>query len=149
MNGIFDRLHHVCIVVHDVEKASAYYQSVGIGPWHDYPPMTQYTELTVPNRQAFRGMRCKYVDLANVQIQLCQPNELDSPQRRFLDSHGEGVFHLGFEVPSCDVGEEEGRALGMDVLMRGRRPDRSGFTYFDTRAEAGVILEIRASPPAR
>ena len=149
MSDLFSRLHHVCIVVHDVEAAAAYYRSVGIGPWHDYPPMTQYTDLAVPNPEAFRAMRCKYADLANVQIQLCQPNALDSPQRRFLDSHGEGVFHLGFEVPSADAGEKAGLALGLDVLMRGRRPDQSGFTYFDTAAQAGgVILEIRSSPPA-
>ena len=136
-------------MVLEVEKAAAYYRSVGIGPWLDYPPLAQYTELDVPNAQAIRGMRCKYADLAHVQLQLCQPNGLYSPQRRFLDSRGEGVFHLGFEVPNCDAGETAGRALGREVLMRGRRPDRSGFTYFDTAAQAGgVILEIRASPPA-
>ena len=149
MTDIFTKLHHVCIVVRDIEKAVAYYQSVGIEPWHDYPPLAQFTELDVPNPEAFRGMTYKYANIANVQIQLCQPGELDSPQRRFLGRHGEGVFHLGFEVPDCDAGEKAGRAMGLNVLMRGRRPNRSGFTYFDTAAQAGgVVLEIRASPPA-
>jgi len=58
------------------------------------------------------------------------------------------VFHLGFEVPDCDQSEAEARAAGIPVLMRGRRPDRSGFTYFDTAANAGgVVLEIRKSVP--
>jgi methylmalonyl-CoA/ethylmalonyl-CoA epimerase len=149
VTDIFKKLHHVCIVVRDIEKAVAYYQSVGIEPWHDYPPLAQFTELDVPNPEAFRGMTYKYTNIANVQIQLCQPGELDSPQRRFLGRHGEGVFHLGFEVPDCDAGEKAGRAMGLNVLMRGRRPNRSGFTYFDTAAQAGgVVLEIRASPPA-
>ncbi len=146
MSDIFQKLHHICIVVHDAERAAAYYQSIGIGPWRDYPPLAQYTELEVPNPEAFRGTVYQYADLSNVQIQLCQPSALDCPQRRFLETHGEGVFHLGFDVTSCDAGEEDGRAAGLAVLMRGRRPDRSGFTYFDTAAQAGgVVLEIRSS----
>ena len=37
--AIFDKAHHVCIVVHDIEKTVAYYESVGIGPWIGYPPL--------------------------------------------------------------------------------------------------------------
>jgi methylmalonyl-CoA/ethylmalonyl-CoA epimerase len=149
MSAVFKTLHHVCIVVRDIDKAQAYYEKVGIGPWQDYPPLTQYIELDVPNRDALMSMRYKFANLDNVQIQLCQPSAQDSPQRRFLDQHGEGVFHIGFEVADCNEGEKAARALGLDVLMRGRRQDGSGFSYFDTADEAGgVVLEIRASPRA-
>ena len=60
---------------------------------------------------------------------------------------GEGVYHLGFEVADCDAGEAYGREHGLDVIARGRRADRSGFTYFDTREGAGVTLEIRRTQP--
>jgi hypothetical protein len=58
------------------------------------------------------------------------------------------VFHVGFEVPDADAADAQAGALGVDVLMRGRRPNGSGFTYFDTAARAGVVLETRQSPPA-
>ena len=148
LNNNFRKLHHVCIVVHDIEKTISYYESIGIGPWKDYPPLTQFTDLNVPNVEAFGQAIYKWIDLDNIQIQLLQPSKLDNQQRRFLETHGEGVFHLGFEVPDCDAGEAAAKAEGMSVLMSGRRPDRSGFTYFDTAGEAGgVVLEIRASPP--
>ena len=143
MPDIFRRMHHVCIVVHDIGKAQAFYESIGIGPWHDYPPLDQYTELDVPRRPGFMGMIYKYADIENMQIQLCQPPEVDCPQRRFLNEKGEGVFHLGFSVPDCDQAEEQAAQAGLANLMRGRRPDRSGFTYFDTADAAGVVLEIR------
>lgn len=143
----FTTLHHICIVVRDIEKAVAFYTAAGIGPWHDYPPLDQYTELDVPSREAFMAMTYKYANIANAQIQLCQPGDADGPQKRFLDTKGEGVFHVGFSVERCDDGEALGKKLGLDVLMRGRRPDRSGFTYFDTADQAGVILEVRSSPP--
>lgn len=140
---IFRCLHHICIVVRDMESAEAYYTSVGIGPWHDYPPLSQYSELEVPSREAFLAMKYRYCDIDNSQIQLCQPAEIDCPQRRFLEEKGEGVFHLGFTVGDCDAAEGIAEAAGMEVLMRGRRPDGSGFTYFDSADEAGVVLEIR------
>ena len=140
---IFDKLHHVCIVVHDIDKACAYYESVGIGPWTEYPPLAEYTELKVPNAAAFLKMRYRVCNVSNMQLQLCQPPEEDCPQRRFLDEKGEGVFHLGFEVADCDAAEREAVAGGVPVMMRGRRPDGSGFTYFDNAGKAGVVLEIR------
>ena len=142
MSTPFRRLHHICIVVRDVDKTADYYESIGIGPWHDYPPLTEYTDLRVPNAEAFHGLRYKFADLDNVQLQLCQPPELDCPQRRFLDERGEGVYHIGFES-DVDVAAEQGIALGLSVAARGQRDDRSGFVYFDTRDEAGVILMAR------
>jgi methylmalonyl-CoA/ethylmalonyl-CoA epimerase len=138
----FRQLHHICLVVHDIDKSTAYYESLGIGPWQAYPPLTEYTHLAVPNADAFRQMRYRFVDLDNVQLQLCQPPELDCPQRRFLDSHGEGVFHIGFES-DVDIAAAQGTALGLDVIMRGQRDNGSGFVYFDTLDSAGVVLMAR------
>ena len=135
----FRQLHHICIVVHDIDKVVAYYESIGIGPWQDYPPLTEYTNLAVPNPDAFRALRYKLVNLDNVQLQLCQPPELDCPQRRFLDTHGEGVFHIGFESP-VDTAVEQAQDLGVPVLMRGQRPNGSGFVYFDTADQAGGVV---------
>jgi catechol 2,3-dioxygenase-like lactoylglutathione lyase family enzyme len=146
--SLFNRLHHICIVVHDLERSVAYYQSIGVGPWFDYPKAGRYLEFDVPNKEASDAMRYRCVDLDNFQLQLCQPGPQDSPQRRFLEKHGEGVYHLGFEVPDRDAAEAEGRAMGLHVVARGRREDQSGFCYFDTRDGAGVVLEVRKSPPA-
>jgi catechol 2,3-dioxygenase-like lactoylglutathione lyase family enzyme len=146
MSSPFRQLHHICLVVRDIDRAQAYYESVGVGPWQEYPPLTEYTDLAVPNPQAFLQMRYRVANLDNVQLQLCQPPELDCPQRRFLDTHGDGVFHLGFEHDIPD-GIAAAGAAGLEVLMRGQRPDGSGFAYFDTADDAGVVLEIRKSPP--
>ena len=141
----FGRLHHLCVVVGDIDRAQAFYESLGIGPWHDYPPLHQYTELDMPDPDGFRALKYRYAWIGEQQIQLCQPGPEPTPQRRFLEEHGEGVFHVGFEVPDADAAE-----AGVEArpLMRGRRPDGSGFTYFDTAEQAGVILEIRQSPPS-
>lgn len=141
----FRKLHHICIVVHDIDRTQAHYESIGIGPWEAYPPLSEYEELDVPNVAGFRSMRYRICNLPSVQMQLCQPSQDPSPQRWFLDEKGEGVFHIGFEVPDADAAEEAARQDGMSVLMRGRRANRTGFTYYDTADSAGVTLLTRAT----
>ena len=143
--SIFDKLHHICIVVHDIDKAQAYYESIGVGPWESYPPLVEYEELEVPSREGFMAMQYRICNLPNIQLQLCQPNHDPSPQRIHLDTKGEGVFHLGFEVPDADAAEAEAKRTGLPVKMRGRRQNRTGFTYYDTADKAGVILLTRAT----
>jgi len=143
--GIFDKLHHICIVVHDIDKTQAYYESIGVGPWEAYPPLAEYEDLEVPSREGFNAMQYRICNLPNLQLQLCQPSEHRSPQRVHLETKGEGVFHLGFEVPDADTGEGEARRAGLAVKMRGRRKNRTGFTYYDTADKAGVVLLTRAT----
>ena len=143
--GVFSKLHHICIVVHDIDTAQAYYESIGIAPWESYPPLAEYEELEVPSRKGFKAMQYRICNLPNVQMQLCQPNHDPSPQRIHLDTKGEGVFHVGFEVPDADAAEAEAKSAGLSVLMRGRRENRTGFTYYDTATKGGVILLTRAT----
>jgi methylmalonyl-CoA/ethylmalonyl-CoA epimerase len=148
VSGPFQKLHHLCIVVHDIERSIAFYEAAGIGPWHPYPPLAEYTELEMPDPDGFRALDYRYALIGDLQLQLCQPGPEPTPQRQFLDARGEGVFHVGFEVPDADAAEEDAAARGLKALMRGRRTNGSGFAYFDTAEQAGVILEIRQSPPA-
>ncbi len=142
MDAPFHQPHHVCLVVPDIDAAQAFYESIGIGPWSEYPPLTEYTDLHVPNPTAFHQMSYRVTELDNLQLQLCQPPELDCPQRRFLDTHGPGVFHLGFEHDVASAVDLAAQS-GVTPLMRGQREDGSGFVYFDTAERAGVVLLAR------
>jgi methylmalonyl-CoA/ethylmalonyl-CoA epimerase len=143
-NPLFNNLHHLCIVVPDMDAAVSYYESIGIGPWNDFPSLEPYRhELKMPNADDFMRLKYRYAALGSVQLQLCEPPPGDTEQRQFLERSGGGVFHLGFTVDELDTAEASGNALGMATKMSGRLPDRSGFTYFDTREKAGVVLEIR------
>ena len=148
MSTPFAKLHHICIAVPDIDAAIAYYESVGIGPWHDYPPLEQFTRLDVPDPDGFRRLDYRYAWIGGFQLQLVQPGPEPTPQRRFLDERGAGVFHVGFEVPDADAADAQAAGMGVAPLMWGRRDDGSGFTYYDTADRAGVVLEIRQSPPA-
>lgn len=142
----FSTLHHLSIVVRDVEKAVEFYESMGFGPFVDYPPLTDYVKLNVMDVAGFHDLRFKCAQVGPIQIQLCQPGEGKSPYKEFLEKRGEGVYHLGFVVDDVDGAEAELKALGLGVLSSGRRQDGSGFSYMDTAGEAGVVLLVRQSP---
>ena len=141
----FSNLHHIAIVVKDMEKAIQFYTSIGVGPFEDYPPLTEYIKLNVPDETGFFNLKFKVAQVGDIQIQLCQPGEGKSPYKDFLEKKGEGVYHLGFVVDQVDDSETELKKLGLKVLSSGRRADGSGFSYMDTAQKAGVTLLIRQS----
>ena len=105
MSEPFQKLHHLCIVVHDIERAIGFDESAGIGPWLPYPPLGDFTDLETPDPEGFRGLDYRYAWVGELQLQLCQPGPEPTPQRQFLDARGEGVFHVGFEVPDADAAD--------------------------------------------
>jgi catechol 2,3-dioxygenase-like lactoylglutathione lyase family enzyme len=142
----FSRLHHIAIVVKDLEKAVQFYQSIGMGPFEDYPPLKEYIRLDVPDEVGFHNVKIKVLQIGPVQLQLIQPGEGKSLYKDFLERKGEGVYHLGFVVEDVEESEAEVKGMGLRVLSRGRRGDGSGFSYLDTAEKAGVTLLIRQSP---
>ncbi len=129
-----------------MEKAVRFYESIGIGPFEDYPPLTQYTKLNVPDETGFFNLKFKVAQVGDIQIQLCQPGEGKSGYGDFLEKKGEGVYHLGFVVDDVDRSEAELKKRGLKVLSSGRREDGSGFSYLDTERQGGVVLLVRKSP---
>jgi len=142
-NNPFSKPHHICIVVKDIEKTKSYYESIGIGPWVDYPPLFEYTKLNVIDEKGFFETRFVYTHIGNLQLQLAQPGEGKTIYKDFLETKGEGVFHIGFEVDDIDAVEKQLTEDEMKVLASGRRDDGSGFSYLDTRDNAGVTLLVR------
>ena len=142
----FSTLHHLSVVVRDIDKAVEYYESLGIGPFVDYPPLTDYVKLNVKDENGFFNLRFKCAQVGPVEIQLCQPGDGWTPYKEFLETKGEGVYHLGFVVDDVDQAEVELKEKGIGVISSGRRRDGSGYSYMDTASQAGVVLLVRQSP---
>ena len=112
----FETLHHICIVVHDIEKSVAYYESIGIGPWSALPVRPP---PTMPNDEAFRALTYRVCKLDKCKA-LSTAAHFDCPQRSFLDNNGEGVFHLGFEFGFADA-SRVANDFGLEPIMSGQR----------------------------
>ena len=137
----FSQLHHLGVIVEDVDKTAKYYESLGFGPF-------RLLKLDVKERK-LRGelvedpnlkVRIGYV--GPIQFELFQPDKgTDSVWSDFLKNRGEGVQHLAFAVNNIDREEAELVTKGLNVTVRIRWPD-GGATYFETEKLGGLILEI-------
>jgi catechol 2,3-dioxygenase-like lactoylglutathione lyase family enzyme len=147
-DGPFSKLHHISIVVRDAEKTQKFYESVGIGPWVDYPPMAEYVKIDVPDEKGFYSLKIKCAQIGPVQLQLVEPGDGQSLYGDHLKNRGEGVYHIGFEVDDIRAADATVETMGLKVLSSGRRENGSGFSYLNTASQAGVVLLVRQSPPA-
>jgi catechol 2,3-dioxygenase-like lactoylglutathione lyase family enzyme len=134
------------VVVRDVQKASAYYSDLfGIGPFtvYDWVPDRHWV-MEKPSPLKLRMGKAPWGDL---ELELIQPLEGKSDHRDFIESFGEGIHHLGFNVPNYDEAFTGFLREGFTPMMRAEShvPAYNGQVracYFDTRQIGGILFEI-------
>jgi methylmalonyl-CoA/ethylmalonyl-CoA epimerase len=82
--------------------------------------------------------------VGNVEIELMQPTEEDSPVGRFLARRGEGIHHIAYAVD--DVAEALARAqqAGLETLDKEPREGLDGtrVAFIHPRSVNGVLTEL-------
>ena len=79
-------------------------------------------------------------------IELIEPNDAPSTWREFLDTHGEGVHHLAFQVKGMKDAVKSCEAFGMKLEMAGEYGDASGrYAYLDANEQLKVLIELLES----
>lgn len=140
----------VAIVVEDIEAAlDAWCTLFAV----DRPPVRVTGADPDPNetyrgRTAAYGLKFAVVDCRErgFVVELHEPDHNPSTFREFLDRHGNGVHHLGFQVGDARdavVGELE--AMGYAMRTVGMYADGS-WTVVDTEDSLGVNLNIKPHP---
>lgn len=145
--SVYANLHHVCLVVKDIEKATAHYQSLGIGPFQGAPVKTaelKYYGQTVPpdyfKRNELMGK------MGAINLQLCQPISEDSPWQKFLESKGEGAHHLGFFVDDVEKETANFKAAGFAVILASKFEGGGGAAYIDISKTGDFYIELIQPP---
>jgi catechol 2,3-dioxygenase-like lactoylglutathione lyase family enzyme len=78
------------------------------------------------------------------QLELLQPLEGPDILTEWLERRGEGLHHLGYEVPSLDATIERMARDGYACIQHGYgfgADGSGGFAYFDTERELGYLIE--------
>lgn len=140
-----DGFIQICIVVKDIEKAAEQWAQLLNMP----VPQVRDSHLEGNENYKYRGkpvscdLKVAAFEVGSFVIELHQPAGGESSFQEFLDKHGNGVHHLGFEVGDkrdAIISELE----GMDYTMRtvGYYPG-SSWTIVDSENELGVNLNIK------
>jgi 4-hydroxyphenylpyruvate dioxygenase-like putative hemolysin len=130
------KFNHIGVVVRDVDKAVESYQSLGI--------VDKATD-----RVTMEGKRAKligrFIHIGSLLIELWQPVRGETVQQEFLNSRGEGVNHIAFNVDDLDREKEKMAEKGIPVVFSVR--DEEGYmAYFDTRKVGNILIELIQPP---
>lgn len=134
------------IVVADIEKAAEKWaQILGIEKPEIYVNHLEGNEhYTYRGEKVSCDLRVANIDMGNFVLELHQPVGGPSSFQEFLDKHGNGVHHIGFEVGSdrdqviedlAEAGFDTNRTLG---IYPG-----SSWTIVDGEDTLGVNLNIK------
>ncbi|MEK7404798.1 MAG: VOC family protein [Acidobacteriota bacterium] len=143
----------VAIVCGDIEATSKRWANLlGVAQ----PKIT----LTRPGREVkvtYRGrpsegrVKLAFIRMGQVVLELMEPVGGDTSWKEYLDKHGEGVQHIGFQVTDLEKTVATLKSLGMPELHRGRYDNDNGtYVYFDSQPSLGVTVELlHSDPPAK
>ena len=138
----FTRLVHIGVVVRDMNKTIERLTALGIGP---FKPRI----LPPDAREKYRGkpfipsqrVAIQITQIGNMELELIQPIDGESPHQEFLDRTGEGVQHLGFMVGNLEEDVKHLTEEGSSILLTSQFKGGGGVAYLDLAA-AGLIVEL-------
>ncbi len=140
--SVFTHMMHVGVVVKDMNQTIARLAKLGIGPFKPriLPPDAQETFRGRPFIPSQR-VAIQVTMIGNMELELIQPLEGESPHREFLEQKGEGIQHLGFFVDNLGEAVKNLTAEGSTVLLTSQHKGGGGVCYLDLEA-AGLIVEL-------
>jgi methylmalonyl-CoA/ethylmalonyl-CoA epimerase len=130
------KINHIAIAVNNIEEAADFYQTI-LG--------LKLSGLEVVTDQK---TRVGFLKIGESNIELIQPAERDSPLVKFLETKGQGIHHICFEVD--DVESEVKSLLEKGALLIDQKP-RSGahntkVAFIHPRSSSGVLIELCELP---
>ncbi len=149
----FGKLHHVGVVVKDIKKAIAYFESLGIGPFTapgvapGKPPI-----FTVSFKGELHGKPAEWettisnAKLGDVELELLEPTEGAQALKESLDKTGEGLHHIGFFTDNLDSEIANFKKNGVGIWTKGRAAG-GPFIYSDPSPIGGIAIEFREMGP--
>jgi methylmalonyl-CoA/ethylmalonyl-CoA epimerase len=131
----------VGIVVGDIEKTAAfYYSTFGIGPFAIVPEV-KFEGVILRGSPTNAKIKVAFAQSGPLQIELIQPLEGENIYTEFLDTKGEGLHHLGFQVDDFDSMLAEFKSKGIEPVFW-LNLGWMAFAYLNTETIGGVMFEL-------
>ena len=128
-------LHHVAVVVADLDAALARHASLGFAGGERFTVPEQHVEVVT--FQAGAGF-----------LELIQPTDPEGPIARFLGKRGEGLHHVAYRVPNLAAALRHLAAAGVRLIDEEPRRGVHGWLIAFDHPEscAGVLTELVEVP---
>lgn len=127
---MLSKIHHVGIVVRNLEDAYAFYRD------------TLGLPLGKVARIADQGVKAALLPVGESEIELLEPITPDSGVARFLDNKGGGLHHLCFETDNIEVELQDAKDKGIRLIDQQPRAGLAGMIAFlHPQACCSVLVE--------
>ena len=140
------RLHHVGIVVKDIEKAIAHLEALGFGP---FKFDDEHKTFTIPFKGELHGQPAEWkttisnAKMGDVELELLEPTEGPQALRESLDAQGEGLHHIGWLTNDIQGEIARATARGAKVWCSSFPEGNPGFCYFEGSDVGNLAIELR------
>lgn len=125
------RIDHVAIAVKNVEEAAAMFDNLfGIKP---------AKRETVPDQ----GIKAVVIHIGDTEIEFIEPIDPNTGVAKFLESKGEGIHHICFEVDDTDAELQRLEAKGVKLIdKKGRKGLAGKIGFIHPKSVSGVLTEL-------
>jgi len=145
----FSKVDQIGVIVRNLEKAIEYYESLGIGPFEPLKGVVS-VKRWIKGKEidpAMVKLRVSVAKMGSVDFELIEPGGGETLWQEFLDTHGEGINHLGFIVDDIEKESARIKEKGVKPIYESRFQGGGGACYFDTAGVGGVLFELIEWPP--
>ena len=129
------RVHHVAVVVRELNAALGFYRDVlGLAPGPVVPMPVDRVNIA-------------FLPVGEVRIELVEPTDSTTGVARFLTTRGEGFHHVCFEVADISATLTRLAVDGVDLIDTAPRPGAEGpVAFLHPRSCHGVLVELIEAP---
>jgi len=129
------RVHHVALVVRDLDAALDFYRGA----------LGMELEVVLPIESD--GVRIAFLPVGESKVELVEPTDPTTGVARFLESRGEGFHHVCFEVADLAAELQRLAREGVELIDQAPRKGAEGpVAFIHPRAGHGVLVELIEAP---
>ncbi len=126
------KLNHVAIAVSNLEESAKFYQDI--------------MGLKLKGVEVVTAQKSKvgFFPIGETNVELVQPAEPDSPLVKFLETKGQGIHHICFEVDDIESEIKTFLEKGATLIDQKPRPGahNSRVAFIHPKSSSGVLIEL-------
>ena len=130
------KINHIAVAVNNLEETAKFYQNM-LG-------------LSLSGVEVVAGQKTKagFFKIGESNVELVQPTEPDSPLVKFLETKGQGIHHICFEVDDVEAEIKSLLGKGATMVDQKSRPGahQTKVAFIHPKSSNGVLIELCQLP---